>query len=1844
MFVPAFGRGRPPYPGGRRGAVLLIVILLLGLFAVVGISFVLMAEAEATAARIFREAEAGRYGGALQGQDDDPPEPETIFARVLGDVIYDLPDDERGVFNPLRGHGLARRVYGWNYQARDLVTRFIVRGLFNDTPFNGLGIPRLNAAAANVYGYAIPLTMSEYDLINYSWFDGDITIRDPERTAPRAIPPDASRPNDRFGMINKAGADANTPFTYDRRLRDFYYPCNAPYTYPDRNNVFLGAIRASDGAVIKQSYHLPWVFGRLDVPNGHWTDPIGKRVILRPRQLEHPDFFNTHTLAAAFDPLNPAGPPARYGDVTNFWGGATAANGDSLWMDVDLPVRRWKGKAYKPLVALLIVDLDSHLNVNVAGNRRNTGPGGLHGSNQGWGPWEMNPARILRGGNTDGQYPNLLTDTATTQGRLGSNTAPERIVGYGPASGAGEATSTALPPFYSQVDAAADPRTPVVAGDTLPQAQLPTADPTSTPWAPNGGFDSFPLYPGRYQNGNSNERTGHPLLYNPYLVPRNPTGVNDRAFGLANIRELMTRHDGDPRTVAAELARALSQSTNPTTTKVVAGDAEELRRRRVSRLQLTTLSTDLDRVGLSGYTIDAQDAPGAFQWAAGNVLPTGNSIRTPFVSRTASPPPTYAAPSGPNTPDYLAPPDSYNLTSPRRTDYRQLPNMTKDYYRSLAARLGAVDLNQPLPPYPAPSFPAPNLGATPSVRSSSYDLSVVANRDEYLTAVKARQDFAKEIFQRLLVAAAAEFIPATDPLAVSPPTTTQAPADGTPEYDAIRFLAQVAANIVDYLDPDEFSTPFRWDTGKSDLQAFVFGTELPRVLLNEVYVQIQNDPTDPGLGMMPRTATRPLQVNCWAELYNPLRKADDPAFSADPNAKYTNTNSTPGINDGIVHLQGTAATNPPAPRPVDNYTPPAGYPSNAGYAAYELVVGYHTTAPMAGLFSSRQNVNGDPATEAFTQSKRVDFITMAMGPPAPPAASTTAGSSNGDPKVIQPRNTTDAQGNYREPTMFTAAGAYIGGVGGGNQGFYLVGPAPTLPTDPMGTPDTPPSATFHSSEMQLTVPLPAPGNRTVPVVSVSLVLRKLTNPCLPLDDRITIPNPLTGAGQPANIANPYYNPYITTDYLENITPERGVDVLVAMGMTQTLPDPASEPILLANRASQNKRQPYQNKNLVPANPTTVPAGNVKHTFFRHNGRTESPTPTTFTTTPVPMETLTQPFNWLVHLDRQAISPVELLYVSNFSPHQLTQKFMDPNAHADVRPENQAIGWRTANTRLYRALELLQTSSRIALMGHGGRVPGKVNLNTIWAKPLPASGTWAAIDQDDYRVFQAMADARAVNRFADAALTLPVAATSNDVKKKFSDIISERTPGYLAYPEQVPAANRMSQPAGIPGPNDKPFWGMAAGHSPVGDSQRPDAGISNTLLRVSEPQTPRNPTTAAPAFNNTPASPTTTMGPADTRLFDLNGTNHPYFRDELLRKIFNNVTSRSNTFAIWCTIGYFEVTNEGPYTPQNRPRLGRELFTGTSQGATRNQFFAVIDRTNVAIDASSLQEPLPTVQTPRVEARQGPRPFFLAVDRITSAEVVAANGAVNTVTNPVGLPERTVRFTMTVPATGLTPALPAAAPNDRQQALRGNYDGHSWDLPRRGDLNTQVNALEQEKPGATPILGDVLAIGVGERQELVQVKVVNYPATPTFANPATMTLEFIYPQEPVWSGATGSYLTPAPTPGANDKFPLPSPNFWRTGGIGCTHAHPIGSVVSNAVPLPESYFSRPPKQWGGTPANYDPLLVVNHPVLDRIRQEYLTLFAARGRPAPILGNPGPQAFFDHRVYPYNAVVPYVERLK
>ena len=84
---------------GRRGVILVVVLGLLTLFAVLGISFVYFADAEATAARLNKDLE--NQTGVLV-----PPDATDQVNQFLQSLLYPVGDQTPDITNSLRGHEL----------------------------------------------------------------------------------------------------------------------------------------------------------------------------------------------------------------------------------------------------------------------------------------------------------------------------------------------------------------------------------------------------------------------------------------------------------------------------------------------------------------------------------------------------------------------------------------------------------------------------------------------------------------------------------------------------------------------------------------------------------------------------------------------------------------------------------------------------------------------------------------------------------------------------------------------------------------------------------------------------------------------------------------------------------------------------------------------------------------------------------------------------------------------------------------------------------------------------------------------------------------------------------------------------------------------------------------------------------------------------------------------------------------------------------------------------------------------------------------------------------------------------------------------------------------------------------------------------------------------------------------------------------------------------------------------------------------------------------------------------------------------------------------------------------
>jgi hypothetical protein len=1337
----------------RRAVVLLLVLMLLTLFAVVGISFVLYANAAATAAQLHRESES------LSKPDVDP---ELLFAYFLGQLIYDVPDDERGAYSALRGHSLARSIYGSNDTP----------GCANILPFNGVG--RLHTAT-NSFGQSI------YDdqLINHTYYPAD-GVHDPER----------------LGWRTSLSA-ARGPYTGG---------LNAPYTYPDLNSTFLVAVRA-DGVVLLPSFYRPWASQAADVSGEFYRPDTGQLNSVWSPTATPPPWLKYTTLRP-LPALNPGFPPPEDGggDVKNLIGGPGTfrrMNGtalecwgnDSFWIDLDFPVLTAPdGRRYKPLFAPLIVDLDNRVNLNVHGNIRGRDMTGrpMHVSNQGFGPWEVNLGQVL---SRDGEWQALFSGTATPPllGRYGGT---PWTGDPGPIPSQTAPTPSHIRPhFYGQVDFdACQEQAGFV--PTLP-LQLPGAG--TLRWC-------FPSYPAGYGNRSVAERRGHAALYN---VIQPVAGT--RAFRVSNMEALLRYGDTGSPALTSELLRLCPSNFADS---------------RIRRL-VTTHSFDLDR-------------PGVAPWV--HFADTGSTYE---VEATADPDKP-ELPKGPPIPfprDRGRPP-----FDPRQAD-GEFGNMD---WRAVSAALGRIDLNRPLPPYPhMGSGQTPPFGPPLTIRNNQIVLDMPFNVDapdgpiwkQFLLAQAARQRLANDIYRRLLIITG-----------VPPIRPEQRPREPEPSLlRCRRWLAQLAVNIVDFIDEDDISTPFCFYTSEDyqhlpvpprrppdpsrvsdrpegmegEIQwplYWVFGTELPRIVVNEALAESRrHDPNEAYTDI----------VRVFVELHNTFPR------SLPLGVHLPDSFPIP------LRMNGTRRAGPYTP-----YRVMIAAKSKTTSSGEDVIAGIQP-----GI--DNDNVLGNPAfsndpdhpnwNAVRTTTTDSDFLG-----PLP-----TAG---GDEQPIWPGSPRSGRyGPIASPYM-PAHGLEADGL---PQGFLLLGP-PSIPggglrrydafrrfdpfdgpnamSIPASTPMMRKGSLQYIRDFESPDPDSPPDERTT---GITVLLRRLANPYLPFDGRRRLDD-----GQ----ANPTYNPFVTVDYLE------GIPLQAVSG--------------LGTIASQGKLQPYAAHQTQWRARRTQAGENVRHTFGRQN------------------YPATEQFDWLTHLDRALISPMELVHVSGYQPYQLTQRFIFQNRLDRASPITKfghRAPWldedfppsfgspRQWSHRLYRLLEFVETGPQAAGVAAGGRIPGKININTVW----------------DAAILQALCDAGPSNQFTDDQI-------KNGL---FPQLLQSRT----------------SRPDGVPDRDDRPFLSTATGLTPIQESGQYPKGISvdDTILRP---------------------APDLSKG-----LFEVPDQAHPYLRQELLTKIFNHITTRSNVFAVWLTVGFFEVTDES-----TRPvKLGAEIGRAESRHI-RHRMFAVVDRSNLSI--------------------------------------------------------------------------------------------------------------------------------------------------------------------------------------------------------------------------------------------------------------------------------------------------------
>lgn len=208
-----------------------------------------------------------------------------------------------------------------------------------------------------------------------------------------------------------------------------------------------------------------------------------------------------------------------------------------------------------------------------------------------------------------------------------------------------------------------------------------------------------------------------------------------------------------------------------------------------------------------------------------------------------------------------------------------------------------------------------------------------------------------------------------------------------------------------------------------------------------------------------------------------------------------------------------------------------------------------------------------------------------------------------------------------------------------------------------------------------------------------------------------------------------------------------------------------------------------------------------------------------------------------------------------------------------------------------------------------RVPGKINLNTINSK----------------EVFKAL---------VGDVLTKTAGTDPDELIDELWERFVQSRQGYVAPSDAVNFPSSFSNP-----------FRPAAFNTivPIAGMQKLDAAnqprdVDVTLLR-SDPTNDQRPLFAFDSLL-VPAGNTDVLGPYN------DPERNPYFRYQLLARLANNTTTRSSVFAVWITLGYFEVTPTSDSAVLNNVpdgyQIGKEL--GIDRGAVkRHRAFFIIDR-------------------------------------------------------------------------------------------------------------------------------------------------------------------------------------------------------------------------------------------------------------------------------------------------------------
>lgn len=1541
----------------RRGVVILIVLSLLVLFVLLAVTFAIV---------------AGQYRRAAEAQSRQewlgvPAE------KQLDSAVYQVVRDSPLLGSAIRCHGLLTDLYGTegfagsitsaanapgtdnqfldvNVQATvtnilaNSYTLRLVAGNYNGCVFTVLTGPA-RGATTRIVGYSPPdttnnvpatfrivttktpsgrtvsagdLTGQRY-LVNGRAFNGTGVGFNPS-SAERldgadsvwSGQPTALLPN--YAWVNP-GDPAPAPATDPARFGDF----DESYDAADFQNMFLALMLPNPGSAreILPSFHRPDLirYWAANSP-GLWAQAdFKRRVVLRPLSQDHPNFTGSNpafTLDAWKDndgdnlPDADADGDGRVDawDVDNDGDGVA----DSIWLDLGFPVQTSPdGLRYKPLFAILITDQDGKLNVN-AHDRLASVASNL-----------PNPVVIAGGGNTSvlprgqGYGPPEIS-----LGQFGlnlTNLMTQRYAG----NGAGAAGMDLMTPirFFEY--------------------------PANYFSGTGGAFRSPPDLQGELRMGLN--MLGQPqfeqsvlgVLDMPFefdLSLEPPTG--DKRFTAAEFERVLRRYDLDVAQLPDRLANLLVAGTD------LNGDGNVNNAdHNIVRSLMTTDSYDLPVPNVLNAREPQTRVGSVIDLLRGRLVPPNN------------PPPNWEA----QQLDKMLAPD---LILGLRLDLNRLLGDAADNNGNSAIDDPAEVNNNELV---WGGVSRPEYQNVPLNHTNGADVNgdgTVNNIDRML----ARQLLARHLY-------------------VLAWTLAELPTDLNQRAQLAQRLAQWAINAVDFRDTDAIMTAFEYDPNPFDgwdvdgdvttpepVRGVVWGCERPELLISETLAwhdrrteDLDNDDGDeancrPGKGkgkgkggnwdddydqrLRPRSAF-------FVELYNPWNGTD--TLTTPPREVY----GTSTGNNADLGVQLNRAT-------------PGNYP------VWRLLV---MDRRYPGAVEMRQN----PDETGIDAARGIYFLNPG------PLLTATPTERHGRRKYF-PQSL---------PVASIKPGQYavVGPAGVMHNGEYCSFAGRTLNVD-----EQLPNLDYDNTRRVALIPnvdsnvnqvKVYQGNGQPPQVpagaAVGIVINQADTGPTPLS--ITEPNagyplanwdPALAGGEgayapprdaPVDNGEEYATDVFTNgttygfavvhlqrladptrDYHVTGNPYRTIDSasvdLTAFNGLNTVADADDEPLIVPEHIAFDTRQRGDHE-------ATLPLGPNRRKLWKHEpdpavgghpaaDTNREPGATHFFDFYL-MHTFgslntkyvnggTSAFPWMTWNDRPYVSQYELLQVPKSSSYDLLRDY-EFDGDTQISPYDvpanphcqqllnffQTVPATDPGPYAYRLLEFVHVPSRFAgtemifnpsrfATATGAyhfyppfnrlsnfRDPGRVNLNTIV----------------DARVWNGV-----VNGFPAPS---------------FDQLLSSRR-GYGGYTTGSSHIFRVDQ--SLPTLFANPFRAAGSGGLvPLSSMRRND--IETTLLRSTKVDQAGSPNPgSAPRFQSDPATVTEVY--RDSR-------RNPYFRYQNLQRLGNLVTTHSNVFAVWITVGYFEAESNPNGIDTAHPdgyRLGQEIGLDTGE-VKRHRAFYLIDR-------------------------------------------------------------------------------------------------------------------------------------------------------------------------------------------------------------------------------------------------------------------------------------------------------------